>query len=131
MVQFLQTKIMMNFFCVLHASESDADCSRSPKYVSKLVKDFLDEPVQKTATPKSFAYHHMMTSFMEFFNSPICLSVGVESLFLIGLKTFFAQRGQAMRIFIRLCFSKKIINFLFINLVTCIICFKYWLRTVV
>ena len=30
-------------------SESDANCSRSTKYVSKLVKDFLEEPLKKNS----------------------------------------------------------------------------------
>ena len=37
----------MIFYSVLHLSESDAICSRSTKYVSKLVEDFLDEPLEK------------------------------------------------------------------------------------
>ena len=32
-----------------HLSESDANCSRSTKYVSKLEKDFLEEPLEKTS----------------------------------------------------------------------------------
>ena len=38
-----------DFFSVFHLSESDANCSRSTKYVSKLVKDFLDEPSEKNS----------------------------------------------------------------------------------
>ena len=36
-----------DFFSVLHSLESDANCSKSTKYVSKLVKNFLDEPLEK------------------------------------------------------------------------------------
>ena len=34
---------------MLHLSESDANCSRSTKYVSKLVKDFLEEQLGKNS----------------------------------------------------------------------------------
>ena len=36
-------------FGVLYSSESAADCSRSTKYVSNLVQDFLDEPSEKNS----------------------------------------------------------------------------------
>ena len=50
----------------------DADCFRSTKYVSKLVKDFLEEPLQETVTPKLFAYHRsMQTLLVEFFDSVV------------------------------------------------------------
>ena len=32
---------------MLHLLESDVKCSRSTKYASKLVKNFLDEPFEK------------------------------------------------------------------------------------
>ena len=47
-------------------------------------------------TPKSFAYHHLKTLSVEFFNTPIPFSAGFESLFSLGIKTFFAQRGSAV-----------------------------------
>ena len=79
---------------MLHLSESDANCSRSTKYVSKLVKDFLEEPLEKkTVTPKSFACHHLKTLLVEFFNAAVPSSVSVESLFSLGMKMFFAQKG--------------------------------------
>ena len=34
---------------MLHLSESDANCSRSTKYVLKLVKDFFEEPLEKNS----------------------------------------------------------------------------------
>ena len=36
-----------DFFSVLHSLESDTNCSRSTKDVSKLVKNFLDKPLKK------------------------------------------------------------------------------------
>ena len=50
---------------------------------------------RQTVTPKSFAYHHMKTLLVKFFNSTVPLSAGVESIFLLGviIKTSFAQRG--------------------------------------
>ena len=54
-------------------------------YVSKLAKDFLYEPFEKTTTPKSFAYHHMMSLFVEFFNTWVPLSAGVESIFSLSI----------------------------------------------
>ena len=46
MVQFSKTK---NLLSVLHLSESDTNCSITTKYVSKLVRDFLDKPLQKNS----------------------------------------------------------------------------------
>ena len=37
---------------MLHLPESDANCSTSTKYVSKLVKDFLEEPLEKNSDSK-------------------------------------------------------------------------------
>ena len=51
MVQFLQTKTGW-VFSVLHLPVSDANCSKSTKYVSKLVKDFLEEPLEKNSDSK-------------------------------------------------------------------------------
>ena len=48
MIQSLLTKTEW-VFSVLHLSKSDANCSRSTKYVSKFVKDFLDEPLEKNS----------------------------------------------------------------------------------
>ena len=68
MVQISLNKKQDDFFSVLHSLDSDANCSRSAKYVSKLVKDFLDEPLEKKkVTPNSFAYHHMMTLLVKLF----------------------------------------------------------------
>ena len=63
---------------MLYSLEGDANCSRSTKYVSKLVKDFLDEPLKKTETPN---------------NTSVPLSAGGESIFFLGIKTFFARKG--------------------------------------
>ena len=37
------------FIGVLHLSESDANCSSSTKDVLKLIKDFLEEPLEKNS----------------------------------------------------------------------------------
>ena len=34
---------------MLHLAESDVNCSRSTKYLFKLVKDFLAEPLEKNS----------------------------------------------------------------------------------
>ena len=80
---------------MLNLSESGSNCSRSTKYVAvlKLVKDFHNKPLEKTVTPKSFAYHHMRTLLAKFFNTPVPLSGGVKSIFSLGIKTFFVQKG--------------------------------------
>ena len=64
------------------------------QYVLKLVKDFLDETLEKNSDSelRSRCYHHMMT-LLEKFLYPGSLSTGVESIFLSVIKTFFAQRG--------------------------------------
>ena len=50
---------------MLHSSEqSDANCSRSTN-ASKLVIDYLDEPLEKQVTLKWFACHHMKTLLVE------------------------------------------------------------------
>ena len=41
---------------------------------------------------ESFAYHHMKILLVEFFNSPVPLSAGVESIFSFVIKTLFVQR---------------------------------------
>ena len=51
MVQFVLTKTGY-IFRVSHLSESDANCFKSTKYLSKLVKDFLDEPSEKNSDSK-------------------------------------------------------------------------------
>ena len=116
---------------MLHLSKSDDNTFRSTKYASKLVKNFLDKPLEKKMLLKSFAYQNIKTLQVKFFNTPIPLSTDVESLFLLGLKTFFAQKVTAMLIFKSLYYFLKEIHIcLFTNLVACIICFEYWLRTV-
>ena len=71
--------------------------------VQKYAKDFsLTNHEKKKLTPTYFACHEMKTLSVEFFISPIPLSAGVQSLFSLGIKTFFALRGQAMRIFKRI-----------------------------
>ena len=86
-----------DFVSVLLSLEIDANCSRSTKYTSKLVQNFLDEPIEKkktvTLNSKSFAYHQMMTLLVEFLNNPVPWSAGVESIFSLRIKMFFAQRG--------------------------------------
>ena len=72
----------------------------------------------------------MQTLAEEFFNTPVPLSAGVESIFSLGTKIFFALGGYAMCILKCLYFLKEINNFLFSTLVACIICFKYWFCTV-
>ena len=75
---------------MLHSSEQgDADCSKSTN-ASNLEIDFLDEPLEKTVTPKSFACYHMKTLLVEF-NTPISLSAGVERDF----SSFFAQSERS------------------------------------
>ena len=37
---------------MLHLSESDANCSRITKYVSKLVKNFIEGPLGKNSDSK-------------------------------------------------------------------------------
>ena len=94
MIQFLYTKCN-DIVSVLRLSEqSDANCSRSTN-ASKLVIDFLDEPLEKqtnkkAATPKWFACPHMKTLWVEE-SSPIPLSAGVERHF----SSFFAQSEQS------------------------------------
>ena len=52
------------------------------KICIKACKGFPGQPLEKkTVTPKSFAYHHVMTLFVEFFNTPVPLSAGIESIF--------------------------------------------------
>ena len=84
----------MMFFCVLHLLENYANCFKSIKYISKLVKDFLDKPLEKNSDPQlrivCLPPHDDLMS--EFFNTPVPLSAGVESIFSLGIKTFFAQR---------------------------------------
>ena len=63
-------KIQHDFFSMLQSSDqTDANCSRSTN-ASKLVIDFLDEPLEKkkTMTPKSFACHHIKTLLVEINN---------------------------------------------------------------
>ena len=64
----------------------------------------------------------MMTLLVEFLNIPVSLSAVVKSIFLLGIKIFFAQRGEVIHIFKSFCFLKEIKNFLFTNLVKGIIC---------
>ena len=44
-------------------------------------------------TLKSFAYHDIMTLLVEFLNTPVPLNAGVESIFSLGIKMFFAHIG--------------------------------------
>ena len=50
---------------------------------------FGPELIGPFTTLKSFAYHHMMTFLEEFFNIPIPLSAGVESIFSLGSREYF------------------------------------------
>ena len=74
----------------------------------------------------------MMILLVEFFNIPVPLNAGVESIFSLGIQTFFAQRGLSdaqWHIFKSLSFLQEIIYLLFTNLAACIICFEYWFCT--
>ena len=74
----------------------------------------------------------MMTLLVEFFNTLLSLSAGVESIFLLGIKMFFVtKRWSDVHFQVLMFFLKEINNLLFANLVACIICFEYWFCTVV
>ena len=92
MVQVLWTKTGWGFG-VLHLSESDANCSRSTKYVSKLVKDFLEELLEKNSDSKIVRLPPHVDFVCGIFWLRGSLSASVESIFSLGIKTFFAQRG--------------------------------------
>ena len=76
---FLEQKTWW-FFSVLHSSESDANSSRSTKYVSKLVKDFLDNPLQKNNDSEVVGSPPHEDFLVGYLNTPIPLSAGAESL---------------------------------------------------
>ena len=90
---------------MLHLSESDTNCSSTTKYVSKLVKDFLDKPLEKTVIPKAFAYHHIKTLLVEFFNTWIPLRTCALSFF-IRCKDFFCPKKLSNAHFPMLIFFK-------------------------
>ena len=83
----------MIFFSMLRSLESDANCSRSTKYVSKLVKDFLDEPLEKNSDSEVVCLSPHKDLISGIFNTPVPLSAGVESIFSLSIKTFFALRS--------------------------------------
>ena len=83
-------------FSMLHSSESDANYSKSTKYSSKLVKDFLDEPLEKNIDSEVSrtltSYHHMKTVFVELFNIRIPFS-SVLKTFYISYKDVLHLKG--------------------------------------
>ena len=70
-----------DFFSVLHSLESDANCFKSTNYVSKLVKDFLDEPLEKNSDSEVVRLPPHDDFISEIFNTPVPLSAGVECIF--------------------------------------------------
>ena len=97
---------------MLYLSESDdANCSSTTKYVSKLVKDFLDEPLEKNS---DFEFVRLSPRedfiLIEFFNTWIPLRMCVKSFF-IRCKDVLCPKGLSDAHFPKLVFLKGINNF--------------------
>ena len=80
---------------MLHSLKGDANCSSSTKYVSKLVKDFLDEQLEKKYSHSEIVHlpPHEDFILVEFFNTSVPSSADVQGIVSLGIKTFFAQKG--------------------------------------
>ena len=64
------------------------------KICIEVYKEFPLRAIKKTLTPKSFAYYHMKSLSVEFFNTSIQISAGAEVLFSLRIKTFFAKNDE-------------------------------------
>ena len=79
---------------MLHLAESDANCSRSTKYASKLVKDFLEEPLEKNSDSKIVSlppHADLISGIFKHRSSFKCKVLRV--FFSLDIKMFFAQRS--------------------------------------
>ena len=65
----------------------------STKYVSKLIKDFLEEPLEKNSDSEVVRLPPHADFISEIFEHRCPSSASVESIFLLGIKMFSAQRG--------------------------------------
>ena len=77
---------------MLHLSESDANCSRSTKYLSKLVKDFLEEPIEKNNDFEVVCLPPHADFIRGVFLHGGSLNATVEIIFLLGIKILFATK---------------------------------------